>query len=218
MRVPSASTSVLKRMPSRACSLNLPPRSTCITDPIARAPAGIATWSPTLTSRVTRASTRSSTRAVSLDTRALGLQSDHRVGRDDVLRERARRRLRRPQPVPARRARRRAAPAARSRRRGAGGGGGCGCAALLAASGAGSRCATVGGRGWSCAAALARAGGVRRLCGARLRSRSGRSSAPRRRPLSVSWTAFAGAPRPRAARPRGRRHRGRGRRRGCRLI
>ena len=56
-------------MPSRARSLNLPPRSTCITEPIARAPAGIATRSPTFTSRVTRASTRSSTRAVSLDTR-----------------------------------------------------------------------------------------------------------------------------------------------------
>jgi hypothetical protein len=65
-RVPSAITSVLNRMPSLAVSLNLPPRSTCITDPSTRVPAGIATWSLNLTSRVTRASTRSSTRAVSL--------------------------------------------------------------------------------------------------------------------------------------------------------
>ena len=56
-------------MPRRARSLNLPPRSTCITEPIAREPAGMATRSPTFTSRVTRASTRSSTRAVSLEIR-----------------------------------------------------------------------------------------------------------------------------------------------------
>ncbi|PYQ69219.1 MAG: hypothetical protein DMG04_29125 [Acidobacteria bacterium] len=68
-RVPSARTSVWNRMPRRARSLNLPPRSTSVTAPIARAPDGIATRSPTLTSRVTRASTRSSTRAVSLEIR-----------------------------------------------------------------------------------------------------------------------------------------------------
>jgi hypothetical protein len=65
-RVPSASTIDWKRTPSRARSLNLPPRSTCVTTPSARAPAGMATLSPTLTSLVTRASTRSSTRARSL--------------------------------------------------------------------------------------------------------------------------------------------------------
>ena len=67
-RVPSASTTVWNRMAIRACSLNLPPRSTCDTEPSAREPAGIATRLPTLTSRVTRASTRSSTRARSLVT------------------------------------------------------------------------------------------------------------------------------------------------------
>ena len=59
---------MLNRMPSRARSLNLPPRSTDTTDPRARAPAGIATVSWTRTSRVTRASTRSSMRARSLVT------------------------------------------------------------------------------------------------------------------------------------------------------
>ncbi len=53
-------------MPSRARSLNLPPRSTSITDPSAFDPAGIAAWPPTRTSRTTWASTRSSTRARSL--------------------------------------------------------------------------------------------------------------------------------------------------------
>ena len=56
-----------KRTPSRACSFIRPPRSTTLTDPITREPAGIATRPSARTSRVTRASTRSSTRAVSLD-------------------------------------------------------------------------------------------------------------------------------------------------------
>src|SRR4029077_7016553 len=45
-RVPSASTSVWKRIPSRARSLNFPPRSTTITEPSAREPAGTATDPP----------------------------------------------------------------------------------------------------------------------------------------------------------------------------
>src|SRR5580765_1199493 len=65
-RVPSASTTDVKRMPSRALSRTLPPRSTIVTSPCAFAPAGIATRSPTRTSRVTRATTSSSTRARSL--------------------------------------------------------------------------------------------------------------------------------------------------------
>ena len=64
--LPSASTRVWKRTPSRALVFILPPRSTMITSPSTRAPAGIATRPSDITSRVTRASTRSSTCAVSL--------------------------------------------------------------------------------------------------------------------------------------------------------
>src|SRR5258705_1625952 len=53
-------------MPRRALSRSLPPRSTIVTSPRAWEPAGIATRSPTRTSRVTRATTSSSTRAFSL--------------------------------------------------------------------------------------------------------------------------------------------------------
>ena len=60
---------MVNRMPRRARSLNFPPRSTWITEPIAREPAGIAMVSPTFTSRVTLASTRSSIFAVSLEIR-----------------------------------------------------------------------------------------------------------------------------------------------------
>ena len=66
-RVPSARTSVWKRIPRRARSLNLPPRSTNVTDPSALAPAGMASSPSARTSRTTRASTRSSTRACSLE-------------------------------------------------------------------------------------------------------------------------------------------------------
>src|SRR4029079_18737071 len=55
--------SVWKRTPRRACSFTLPPRSTSVTEPITREPAGIATRPADSTSRVTRASTRSSMRA-----------------------------------------------------------------------------------------------------------------------------------------------------------
>src|SRR4051812_26698299 len=60
---PSARTSVWKRTPRRAGCLTFPPRSTSVTDPITRDPAGIATWPSAMTSRVTLASTRSSIRA-----------------------------------------------------------------------------------------------------------------------------------------------------------
>src|SRR5688500_13875928 len=65
-RVPSASTIDVKRTPRRARSFRRPPRSTTVTSPWTREPAGIATRSPTRTSRVTRAATASSTRARSL--------------------------------------------------------------------------------------------------------------------------------------------------------
>ena len=54
--------------PRRARSRTLPPRSTSVTSPKAFAPAGMTTRSPTLTSRVTRATTLSSTCALSLVT------------------------------------------------------------------------------------------------------------------------------------------------------
>ena len=65
--MPSASTTDVKRTPSRAPSRSRPPRSTSVTSPRAFAPAGIAIRSPTRTSRVTRAITSSSTRARSLE-------------------------------------------------------------------------------------------------------------------------------------------------------
>src|SRR6187549_2707384 len=55
-------------MPSRARSLKRPPGCTAVTVPSSLAPAGIAVRPSTVTSRVTRALTRSSTFAVSLDT------------------------------------------------------------------------------------------------------------------------------------------------------
>ena len=58
----------MKRMPMRARSLNLPPRSTKTTVPSSVAPAGIAVRPSAVTSRETRALTRSSTRAVSDET------------------------------------------------------------------------------------------------------------------------------------------------------
>jgi hypothetical protein len=59
---------VWKRTPMRAAFFILPPRSTWITEPSTREPAGIASAEPTRTSLVTRASTGSSTFATSLDT------------------------------------------------------------------------------------------------------------------------------------------------------
>lgn len=64
---PSASRIVWKRTPSRARVLNLPPCSANVTEPRTFEPAGTATCPATRTSRVTRPSTRSSTRAKSLE-------------------------------------------------------------------------------------------------------------------------------------------------------
>ena len=58
---------VWNRIPRRAVPFTLPPRSTSVTEPNTRDPAGIATRPLTSTSRVTRASTRSSSRARSDD-------------------------------------------------------------------------------------------------------------------------------------------------------
>ena len=66
--LPSASTSVWNRIPMWAGVLTLPPLSTSMTVPITRAPAGIATRPAAMTSRDTRACTRSSTRARSDET------------------------------------------------------------------------------------------------------------------------------------------------------
>src|SRR5688572_15201440 len=66
--VPSARTMVWKRIARRALPFMRPPRSTSVTEPRTVEPAGIAMRSVTRTSRVTRASTLSSTRASSLDT------------------------------------------------------------------------------------------------------------------------------------------------------
>jgi hypothetical protein len=55
-------------MPSRALPRNLLPSSTSVTSPRSREPAGTAVSPPTRTSRVTRASTRSSSLAVELET------------------------------------------------------------------------------------------------------------------------------------------------------
>src|SRR6185503_6704609 len=62
---PSASMNVLNRIARRARSLNLPPRSTIVTTPSSFVPAAIAVRPSTVTSRVTLAVMRSSTRAVS---------------------------------------------------------------------------------------------------------------------------------------------------------
>ena len=85
VRVPSASTSVWKRTPSLARPFILPPRSATVTEPIMRDPAGMATWLPTLTSRVTRASTTSSNLGGFGADGFLELQPDDRIGRDDEL-------------------------------------------------------------------------------------------------------------------------------------
>ena len=55
-------------MPRRALPRNLLPSSTSVTSPRRREPAGTAVSPPTRTSRVTRASTRSSSFAVELET------------------------------------------------------------------------------------------------------------------------------------------------------
>ena len=72
------STRVWKRTPSRARSLILPPRSTSDTVPSAFAPAGIATRPSAITSRVTRASTRSSSLRSLRRQRRLDAQADRR--------------------------------------------------------------------------------------------------------------------------------------------
>ena len=89
---PSASTSVWKRTPSRARSFTLPPRSTIVTAPSARVPAGMAVRPSTATSRMTRASTRSSTRARLGRNRGFDAQADHRRRRHLELDELACRR------------------------------------------------------------------------------------------------------------------------------
>ena len=66
--IPSSSTTVWKRTPRRAVPCNLPPRSTMTTEPLTRLPAGMATRRATITSRVTRACTSSSTSARSVVT------------------------------------------------------------------------------------------------------------------------------------------------------
>ena len=64
-------------------SLTLPPLVDLDHVPITREPAGIATRPAAITSRETRASTRSSTRARSDRQRRFHLQADHRRGRQD---------------------------------------------------------------------------------------------------------------------------------------
>ena len=151
MRVPSASTSVWKRMPRRARSLNLPPRSTCITDPIARvAGRNRHVVADLHVARDARFDAIFDARRFTRHA-GLGLQSDHRIGRDDELRERAR-----GGSAGARRFLRGVLVGARRRRRalddgGAGGGGGCAVSRpLLVGDGAGSRCAAIGGAAASC--------------------------------------------------------------------